>query len=169
MPVEQLSAVGLLAERARAALDGASVVVAPDLGAVKLAERYATALKLPLAVVHKTRQSGSEVRAERIVGEVRGRRPLVVDDLIASGGTIEAAARALLDAGARAPFNVVASHGLFVEPARARLRDLPIARYLVSDSVPAPAVELPIERVALAPLLARSLAHLHRDFSYHHA
>ena len=68
-----------------------SVVVAPDLGAAKLADRVANALDLPFAVVHKSRTSGVDVAATRVTGDVAGRRPIVVDDMITTGSTVHAA------------------------------------------------------------------------------
>jgi ribose-phosphate pyrophosphokinase len=85
IPVEHLSATKLLAEAVQPA--GDSVIVAPDLGAVKLVERYQTSLHLPVIVIHKTRVSGSEVTLRSIIGDVKGRAPIVVDDMITTGGT----------------------------------------------------------------------------------
>jgi len=84
-----------------------SVIVAPDLGAVKLAERYGELLRRPIAIAHKTRLSGEEVRVRGIVGEVGGRAPIIVDDMISTGGTIEAAAAALIAAGCLPEITVV--------------------------------------------------------------
>ena len=75
--VEHLSAVPLLAEAARPFVEGPSIVVAPDLGAVKLAKQYAQYLELPLAIVHKIRQSGEAVNVQQVVGDVRDRLSLV--------------------------------------------------------------------------------------------
>lgn len=167
MPVEHLSAVPLLARGVRA--DGhppVDVVVAPDLGAVKLAERYAALLRLPMAVVPKMRLSGTEVKVRAVVGDVHGRRPLVIDDMISTGGTIEAAVRALLAAGCAPAVSVAATHGLLVGGAVDRLHALPIERLLVTDSVPiGHDLPLPVERVSLAPLLATVIRRLHRGES----
>jgi ribose-phosphate pyrophosphokinase len=114
-------------------------------------------LKLPTAVVHKTRLSGSEVAAEEIVGDVRGRRPIIVDDMISTGGTIAEAARAVLSAGGIADITVAATHGLFVGPAIERLRALPITRLLVTDTVPSRPSSLPVEIVTVAPMLAEAI------------
>jgi ribose-phosphate pyrophosphokinase len=154
-PVDHAAAVPALIEHLRTRLPSPAVVVSPDLGAVKRAEAFARPLGLPVAVVHKHRLSGADVEAQGVVGDVRGRHPVVVDDMISTGGTLVAAVRAVLEAGAVAPVTVVASHGLFVGQARERLRGLPLARVVVSDSLPAPVDPgFPLERVRTAPALA---------------
>jgi ribose-phosphate pyrophosphokinase len=166
VPLEHLSAVPLLAEAARPWAGRDGVVVAPDLGAAKLADRYARRLGLPVAVVHKTRTGGATVTATALTGDVRGRAPLLVDDMISTGGTVEAAARAVLAAGARPEVTVVASHGLFVGPAVERLAALPLRRLLTTDSLPAPAeAPLPLQTESLAALLAEAVERLHRGES----
>lgn len=166
VPVETLSAVPLLAQAAKAHAASAPVLVAPDLGAVKLAERYARVLQAPVAIVHKTRVSGSEVRVTGITGDVLHRAPIIVDDMISTGGTIEAAADAAIVAGCTPQMTVVASHGLFVGPAVERLRRLPLTSIVVTDSVPPPqAIALPVDTVSIGPLLADAIRRLNADES----
>jgi ribose-phosphate pyrophosphokinase len=162
-PLEHLTAVPALAEAVRAGRsDGAGVVVAPDLGATKLSEQYATLLDLPVAIVHKTRLSGDSVMVRRITGEVREQSPIIVDDIISTGGTIEAAVAAVLQAGARPEVTVVATHALLVGPALERLARLPLRRLVMTDSVRLPEeLSLPHEVVSLAPLLATVIQRLH--------
>jgi ribose-phosphate pyrophosphokinase len=164
IPVEHLSATKLLAGAVRAT--GDSVLVAPDLGAVKLAERYQGYLNLPVVVIHKTRVSGSEVTLRSIIGEVKGRAPIVVDDMITTGGTIEAAVKGLLEAGCAPDVSVVATHALFVGPAVARLSALPIRQLIATDTVDSTG-ELPahLQIVDVAPLIADAIGRLHRDQS----
>lgn len=158
LPVEHLSAMPLLADHLARTATPASVVVSPDLGAVKRAERYAAQLKLPVAVVHKRRTSGSEVQARSITGDVKGCTPIVVDDMISTAGTIEAAVNALLEAGCAPEVTVVATHSLLVGPALDRLHRLPLRRLLTTDSLPMPArPPFQVEVVSVAPLLARSI------------
>jgi ribose-phosphate pyrophosphokinase len=148
--------------RAIEGIPGDSVVVAPDLGAFRLAEHYARALNLPLAIVAKVRVSDEEVIAQNLIGEVRGRKPLIVDDMIITGSTIAAALNKVIAAGAIADATVIASHGLFVGSAAKRLAALPVTRLLVSDSLELPSeVKLPIERIGLAPLLSQVVSRLH--------
>ena len=99
IPVAHLTAVPILADAIRLQVPPNAVIVAPDLGAAKLAGRYATLLNLPVAIVHKTRISGTDVITSGITGEVSGRVPIVAEDMISTGGTIEAAVHALLAAG----------------------------------------------------------------------
>jgi ribose-phosphate pyrophosphokinase len=167
IPVEHISAVPLLAEAVRPSVQRNAVIVSPDLGAVKMAERYAKILDLPVAIVHKTRISGEEVKVQRIVGEVRDKEALVIDDMISTGGTIEKAIMALLEAGCSpSGAKVVATHALLVDPAAARLAKLPIEKIYVSDSVPPPELfPLPLHVSSLAGLLAETIHRLHNDES----
>jgi ribose-phosphate pyrophosphokinase len=168
LPLEHLSAIPLLAAAVRPRVTARSVIVAPDLGAVRLADRFARLLDLPVAVVYKTRTSGQTVSVHRITGEVRDRVPIVVDDMITTGGTIEAAIEALLAAGCTPEITVVATHALFVGAAADRLRALPVRRYIVSDSVLGlEGVPLPLEVVSLTPLLAETIHRLHEDRPLH--
>jgi ribose-phosphate pyrophosphokinase len=143
-----------------------TVLVAPDLGAVKLAERYATVLQRPMAIVHKTRLRGADVRVERIVGEVHGRAPIIVDDMISTGGTIVAASQALLAAGGEPQMTVVTTHALLVGPAMERLHSVPVQRLLVTDSVTTPTESaLPLQVTSLDGLLAEAIRRLHGHLS----
>jgi ribose-phosphate pyrophosphokinase len=135
------------------------VVVAPDLGAAKLAETYGRLLDLPVAIVHKTRTGPEAVSASRVSGDVRDKVPIIVDDMISTGGTIEAALWAVVSAGAqRGNALVAATHGLFVGSCVNRLKGLEIKRLFVTDSVAlVPTSGLQVERVTAAPILAAAL------------
>ncbi len=82
VPLEHLTATPVLAEALRPPYRERGVVLAPDAGAAKLAERWARVLNVPVAVVHKTRVGGEAVRTQGLAGDVRGRKPLIVDDMI---------------------------------------------------------------------------------------
>jgi ribose-phosphate pyrophosphokinase len=155
LPLEHLSAVPLLAEALRPTLSGREIVVAPDLGAAKLAQRYADLLDLPVAYVHKERLGGNTVEVRGIVGKVAGRAPVVVDDMISTGGTMVAAIHTLLDQNCLPRISVVATHGLLTGRAVENLAALPVKKVLVTDSVRHPPGHLRlIESAGLAPLLA---------------
>jgi ribose-phosphate pyrophosphokinase len=166
IPLEHLSAVPMLVDNIRPHVGAEGVVVAPDMGAAELAERYAEPLELPMAIVHKTRISGSEVSVGSVTGEVGGRKPIIIDDIIDTGGTTKATIEALLEEGCEPEFTTVASHGLFAGSAEEDLCDAPVERYIVTDSVPPPeGLELPLEVVSLAPLLASAIDRLHNNRS----
>jgi ribose-phosphate pyrophosphokinase len=159
--LEHLSAIGLFCNAIEPRPTN-GVLVAADMAALRLAERYATILKLPIAIVAKVRISAEEVVARNLIGDVKGRTPIIVDDIVITGRTIEAALKSVVDAGAIPDVTVVASHGLFVGSAGERLSALPIKRLLVTDSVKTPAgLKLPIEVISLAPLLADAISRLH--------
>lgn len=160
-PVAHLTAESLLLERL-GPVDARSVVVSPDLGAAKLARRYASKLSLPVAVVQKERLTGADVTGHGVSGDVRDRHPIVVDDMITTGGTMVAALQQLTAAGAAGPATAVAAHGVFEPGSLDQLEAAGIQRLIVTDSV-APAAELPawVEVVSLGPLLAEAVRRLH--------
>ncbi len=166
VPIDHLTAVPLLARAAAPSMADNSIVVAPDLGAVKRAREYARLLHTPMAVIHKTRLDGDEVEAHSVIGDVRGRLPLIVDDMLSTGGTIQAAVGALRAAGALEPMAVAVTHVLLVGTAREVLRTLPINRLIGCDSV---AIEGPAEPyfeiTSVAPLIATAVRRCHRGES----
>lgn len=166
LPLEHLTSVPLLAAAVRPYVPENGVVVAPDLGAAKLADRYARLLELPAAVVHKKRVSGDAVSVSGVTGDVKGRVPILVDDMITTAATAVAAIEALLAEGCEPGIVLVATHGLFVGPAVERLAGVPIRRVIVTDSVGAPErLPSPIQIVGLDALLATAIQRLHSDSS----
>ena len=166
IPIDHLTAVPILADAARSSRQDNAVVVAPDLGGVKRAREYARLLDLPMAFVHKTRLTGETVEAHGVIGEVRDRIPIIVDDMLSTGGTIEAAVSALLMAGAIEPATVVVTHALLVGRARDVLRQLPVSRLIAANTIPVEdAVELHLEVTSVAPLVATAIRRNHFDES----
>ena len=163
IPVETLTAVPTLCGDLAGELPQGAVVVAPDLGAVKLAERYASILHGPVAVVRKYRESGAAVSALDIAGDVRGRPVVIIDDMITTGATIEAAVGLLRVRGAAPDITVAATHGLFVHAAASRLRDLDLRRVLVTDTVAPKNTAIGIQVCSIAPTLAVAIASLHSN------
>lgn len=168
IPVETLTAVPALADVLAPVVPVDAVLVAPDLGGVKLAEAYASILDRPVAVVRKSRVSGTAVRATELVGDVGGRPAIIVDDMISTGATIDAAAHLLLMHDALPDITVAATHGLLVGDAPQRLGELPLRMLLVTDSTgpaggaaPPASVTLSRQVCSIAPLLADAIARLH--------
>ncbi|KIH77262.1 ribose-phosphate pyrophosphokinase [Geoalkalibacter ferrihydriticus] len=158
IPLAHLTALPLLAEAFREYRKPDQVLVAPDAGAVKLAQRYGELLRLPVAYIEKVRKSDQEVEVQAITGEVKDRAPVLVDDMISTGGTLIAAMEALLKEGARPEFSIIAAHALLVGQARARLEEFSIQRIISTDSVANPGADVSyLQRYTLAQLLAEVL------------
>jgi ribose-phosphate pyrophosphokinase len=134
------------------------VIVSPDAGGLKRAQRYAAALQLPLAVIAKTRPGADIALALQVLGEVAGRSCLIVDDMASTGGTIASAAQALLAAGART-VDALFVHAVMAPGALERMSAASVRRIVTTDSVPAKP-DPRIEIVSVAPLLARALTQL---------
>ena len=159
IPVDSLSAVPALAAALREHVpSNHAVVVSPDAGRVRMASEYAHALGLQVAVLHKQRESGSATRVTHLVGEVRDRSCLIIDDMISTGGTIAEAVTTLLEAGARPDITIAATHGLLLESVRDRLGHPAIRAVFVTDSIAIPPMRWPqLQIVSIAPLLAQAI------------
>lgn len=136
VPVDHMTALPLFAERFHRTLPRGEplAVVSPDLGRVKLARRLAGQLGAELAVVVKTRPAHDVAEATGVVGDVRGKVVLLGDDMIVTGGTLVAAAEAVLAAGA-AEVRAFATHALFTPGALDRLAGAGMAEIAVTDTV----------------------------------
>lgn len=167
IPVDSLTAVPVLTRALRERLARDVVVVSPDAGRVKTAADYAHRLETSVVLVHKRRTSGTETEVTHVIGEVAGRSCLIIDDMIATGGTIARAVDALLAAGARPEIAVAATHGLFVGDARRALSHDAIRAVVVTDSVAAADPPWPVrEVVSVAPLLAAAIRRVRSDGSF---
>jgi ribose-phosphate pyrophosphokinase len=139
IPFDHLTAHPLLIEYMRSEIGNDIVFTAPDAGRVGVADRLAKKLGGPLAVVHKRRDPKvhNEVEALHVVGEVEGKRCLLVDDMIDTGGTIVAAAQALVEHGA-AEVYAGATHAVLSGPAVDRLQNSPLKKVIVTNTLPIP-------------------------------
>jgi ribose-phosphate pyrophosphokinase len=166
VPVDSLTAVPALCRAVRERLPADVAVVSPDAGRVGLATDYAQRLGAPVVVLHKRRDSGTETHVTHVVGDVAGRACLLVDDIIATAGTLADSVAALLAAGARREIFVAATHGLFLPGAREKLDHPAVREIHVTDTVPVPAGQWPALRVvSIAPLIAAAL----ERFLAHHS
>jgi ribose-phosphate pyrophosphokinase len=167
--MDHLSAIQLLADDLKPRIPPDSVIVSPDTGGVKRADTYARLLGLPIAILHKRRTSASEVEVAAVIGDIRGKCPIIVDDMITTGGTIRKAVDTLARESGRSEVRVVATHGVLAGDAAHLLQHPAIAEILVTDTVPiAPHVRLALPQlrvVSVAGLLADAILRLHNGRS----
>jgi ribose-phosphate pyrophosphokinase len=158
MPLTHLRADELVLPVVRGWRLADPVVVSPDAGGVKRAQRYAAALAAPLALIVKTRPSADVAVALQALGEVRGRACLIVDDMASTGRTIAGAVQALLEAGAR-EVHALFVHAVMAPGALERIAAAGVGRIVTTDSVPQ-ARDPRMEVVPTASLLANALTGL---------
>ena len=169
-PVDHLIAMPVLVDYVRDRLDMSNIaVVSPDAGRIKVAEQWAQRLGgCPLAFVHKTRDitRPNHAVANRVVGDVKDKDCVLVDDLIDTAGTIASACQVLKNAGARS-ITVAATHGVLSGPAVERLKNCGAREIVLTDTVP-----IPVEKrwegltvLSIAPLLASAIKAVFSDGS----
>ena len=167
-PVDHLTAMPVLLDYLRREGGDDLVIVSPDAGRVKVAERYAQQVGADLAFVHKMRPKGtmSTVEAKGVIGEVAGRRCVVIDDMIDTAGTIVAAADILKDRGATEVW-AMATHGLLSDPAVDRLKNSVFERVVITDTVPLPPEKAidKIEVLSVAKIISDAIDAVFEDTS----
>lgn len=158
VPLDSLTAVPLLAKTIREHQSRDTIVVSPDAGRVRMATEYARRLDTSVVVMHKNRTSGRSTAVTHIVGDVEDRKCLIVDDMIATAGTIGESVAALLDAGARSDMEIAATHGLFLEGSEEVLMHEAIRRVYVTDTIPVAHKRWEkLHIVSAAPLIAGAI------------
>ena len=169
-PVDHLFALPLLADYVASRYDTSTMtVVSPDSGRVRVAERWADRLgAIPLAFIHKTRDPlvPNQVVANRVVGDVKGRVCVVVDDMIDTGSTITKAADVLYDAGATDVI-IAATHGVLSGPAIDRLKNSRVSETIITNTLPVSDEQRfdKLTVLSIAPLLARAISEVFEDGS----
>lgn len=158
IPVDSLTAIPALSKALNGHLSPDAVIIAPDVGAVRRATEYAHQLNGPVVVLHKRRATGTNTEVTHIVGDVRGKSCLIVDDMISTGGTIAESIEALLAAGARPDITVAATHGVLLEGAREKLLHAAVRQVFVTDTVPVAFKSWDrLHIVSIAPVLAGAI------------
>jgi ribose-phosphate pyrophosphokinase len=169
-PVDHLVALPILSKYVRKKYGNEQLaVVSPDAGRIKVAEQWSKRLGgAPLAFIHKTRDitRPNEVVANRVVGEVKGRTCILVDDMIDTAGTITKAADALLAAGAT-DVVIAATHAILSGPAVDRLKNCNVREIIVTNTLPIPPERHfdKLTELSIAPLLSQAIREVFEDGS----
>ncbi len=141
------------------------VAVSPDLGSVTRARTFATRLGCPLAIVDKRRQKANVSEVMNIIGDVRGKKVILIDDMVDTAGTLCNSAQALIDKGGATEVIACATHGVLSGPAIERLQNSCIKELILLDTIPLPP-EKAIPKITLlpvAPLFAEGIERIYED------
>jgi ribose-phosphate pyrophosphokinase len=165
IPVDNLFSMPLLAkdyiERGFGGED--TVVVSPDLGSVTRARNFANKLNASLAIIDKRRPRPNVAEVMNIIGDVKGKRAILIDDMIDTAGTIQLGAKALVERGGASEVYACAAHGVLSGPAIERIKDSPIKEMLLTNSIPLPP-EKQIDKIrviSVAPLFAEAIERIY--------
>ena len=167
IPVDPLSAIPLLAEYFRKPEFANAVIVSPDVGRAGMAGRYAEWLNLPLVVMHKRRTDFSETETTHVVGDIQGKQPIIIDDLMA-GGSVLKQLDALYDMGAKGKAYFAVTHPVMLPTALEYLeQDERIEKLVTTNTIPIPQKNLhpKIEVISVAELLADIISRVHQGIS----
>jgi len=167
IPVDPLSALPLLTDYFRKPEYDSAAVVSPDVGRASLAGKYAELLNLPLVVMHKRRTSFSAAETTHVVGDIEGRRPIIIDDVMA-GGSVLKQIDALYEKGATGKACFAITHPVLLPTALRRLdEDERIEKLVVTNTIPVPEEKRhpKVEVLSIAPLLAEIILRIYRGAS----
>ncbi|PSQ60093.1 MAG: ribose-phosphate diphosphokinase [Bacteroidetes bacterium QH_2_64_26] len=164
VPVDHLYGSTVLIDHVRELDLENFVVLAPDVGGLKMARSYAERLGVNLALVDKRRPRQNEAQVMNVIGDVEGKNVLIIDDIVDTAGTLTRAASALRDRGA---LNIMAActHGLLSGPAYDRIEDSPLERLIITDTIPIKRPSDSIDVVSVSNLFAKAIRHIYTDRS----
>lgn len=141
------------------------VAVSPDAGGVERTRFFAKKLNCPIAIVDKRRRAHNVAEVENVIGDVKGKIAVLIDDMIDTAGTITEAAKLLVKEGAKEVY-VCAAHPVFSGPAIERLANSPIKEVIVTNTIPLKSGVLEkVTELSIAPLLGEAIARIHNDES----
>jgi ribose-phosphate pyrophosphokinase len=168
IPVDHLLAFPVILEYYREKDLSDFVVVSPDVGGIKIARQYSNHLNMRLAVVDKRRMGPEEIEVGFVIGDVEGRNAIIIDDLIATGGSICQAARVLKEKGAKDIY-VGATHPVLCGAAVEKLAEAPIKEIAVTDTIPlsdhAKSLGTKIKVLSVSSLLGEAIKRIHTNMS----
>jgi len=169
IPFDHLFASPVFVDQVKALVPRDLVVVAPDIGSVKMARAYATRLHAPLALIDKRRTRHDEIEIMNVIGEVEGKNVVIFDDIISTGSTLMKAARALKDLGALDIYACI-THGVFSGGIFENLEDSAISKLLVTNTIEvdtrlASQKTSKLEVLSVARLLGEAIHRIHREES----
>ena len=144
-----------------------TVIVSPDLGSVGRARKFTEKLDLPLAIIDKRRPKANVSEVMNIIGDVKGKRVILIDDLIDTAGTLVHAANALIEKGGATEIYACATHGVLSGPAIERIQNSPIKELTILDTIALPQNKMidKINILNVAPVFTEAIARIYEESS----
>ncbi|MDO8603336.1 MAG: ribose-phosphate pyrophosphokinase [Candidatus Omnitrophota bacterium] len=166
IPMDHLYAVNIFVSHIKKIKLKDIVIVSPDVGGIKMARAYAKKFDAPLAIVDKRRISGEETEAMNILGDIKGKNLIIVDDLVATASSLVEAAAALKKQGGKDIYAAI-THPVLSGPAIKRISDSSIKKLFVTNTIPVDngKKHKKIEVLSIAPLLAEAIKRIHNEES----
>lgn len=166
IPMDHLYAVNIFVNHIKKIKLKDIVIVSPDVGGIKMARAYAKKFEAPLAIVDKRRISGEDTEAMNILGEIKGKNLIIVDDLVATASSLVEAAAALKKQGGKEIYAAI-THPVLSGPAIKRINDSAIKKLFVTNTIPVENGKRhkKIEVLSIAPLLAEAIKRIHNEES----
>ena len=166
IPVDHLSGVPILAEYFSEISKEDTVIVSPDLGGVTRARNFAHLLDLPIAIIEKRRPKANVAEVMNVIGDIKDKNVILVDDIVDTAGTITQAASVLKEFGAKKVY-ACATHGVLSGPAIERINDSVIEKFVITDTIPLTKEKKTdrIEVVSVAGLFAEAMNRIHSNRS----
>ncbi|HAZ09943.1 MAG TPA: phosphoribosylpyrophosphate synthetase [Candidatus Omnitrophica bacterium] len=166
IPMDHLYAVNIFVNHIKKIKLKDIVIVSPDVGGIKMARAYAKKFEAPLAIVDKRRISGEDTEAMNILGDIKGKNLIIVDDLVATASSLVEAASALKKQGGKEIYAAI-THPVLSGPAIKRINDSSIKKLFVTNTIPVEngKKHKKIEVLSIAPLLAEAIKRIHNEES----
>jgi len=165
IPFDHLYAMPVLLDHMRQNFSEQAVIISPDAGGVERARAFGKRLNCHIGMIDKRRPQPNEARVMHVIGDVKDKDVIIIDDMIDTAGTLTAAATALKERGAKKIF-AYATHAVFSGPALERIGNSNLDRVVVTNTIPhAPDVPPNIEAVSVAPLIAEAIRRIHHGDS----
>lgn len=167
IPVDHMTALPMLAQYIKDSKIDDGVIIAPDAGSVKKAEKLAARLHMPLGVMYKRRPAPNVAEMSFFIGDVEDMTPIIIDDMVDTAGSLSQVIEALVERGAKKEIRILTTHGILSPPAIERLSHPAVKEVVICNTLPIPKDKMipKIKTISVAPLLGDAIRRIHQNIS----
>ena len=167
IPVDHMTALPMLAQYIKDAKIDDGVIIAPDAGSVKKAEKLAARLHMPLGVMYKRRPAPNVAEMSFFIGDVENMTPIIIDDMVDTAGSLSQVIEALIERGAKKEIRILTTHGILSPPATERLSHPAVKEVVICNTLPIPKEKMmpKMKTISVAPLLGDAIRRIHQNIS----